>query len=670
MAKKYVAQVALQRPPESNWLCPTSFPDLRGRGAKRFGIDIESKDPRLTTDGPGWMRGDAKVIGVAIAVDGWKRYYPCGHDAPGHQQVARNVLSQWLKDQMSGQEPKIGANIVYDLLGLRVDLGVPVYGPIVDIQVVEALLDEESLEGYSLDVLGEKYVGKPKDETMLLEACAAFGLGKLTKGVRKKYKDKMYLLPPKYVGPYAEEDAALPLEIFDKQYPLMVGDELLRVWDIESRVTAILPHMHMHGVRIDTDRAEQVAKILTRDLERKQQRLNYLLGFNCNVNAPGDLQRMFDEAKQYYPFTKAGNPSFTKDFLGEASETFPAAAMVTQIRKIEKTVRDFVVGTVLEKNVKGRIHATFNQTRQDESGARSGRFSCTNPNLQQITARDPFYGPLVRSLFVPELGEQWASIDVSQQEMRWTVSFGYLLKYEGAAAARQKYIDDPKTDFHTMVAELTGLARKVAKEISLGLSYGMGISKLAIKMTAALRRVVTEEEAKGYVDTYHARMPFVKKLNWYASSLAQERGYVKTVLGRRRHFNLFEPAWKNKGEYFKPLPLEKARVEYSGVKLKRALVHKAYNSVDQGTSADQIKVAFVRCWDEGILIPLLIHDEGNLSFSDPRRPLRVKHHLINALPCTVPMSCDVEVGPNWGEAVNKPTWSKEDPWKYQLPAAA
>lgn len=653
---------ALPEPPPSNWTCPQDFPDLRGRGAKRFGIDIESKDPHLTTTGPGWMDGTAKVIGVAISTDDFSRYYPCGHEVVGHQQIPRNVLSRWLNDQLKGYEPKVGANLPYDLSGLLIDLGVHVNGPIIDIQVAEPLLDEESFEGYNLDALGLKYLGEAKEETLLLQACAAFGLGHIKKGVRKNYKNLLYVLPPRYVGPYAEDDATKPLKIWDKQEPLLRGEDLMRVWEIERKVTPITVEMHQHGVRVDTDRAEFISKVLGKGMRRMQSIIDGMAGFRCNINANDELKRVFDAAGQYYPNTKPsklhpeGQASFTKDFLKESE--FPFAKAVMRMRKLEKTKRDFVDGTILERNVKGRIHASWNQLRQDESGARSGRFSCTNPNLQQQSARDSFYGPLVRSMFIPEPGEQWASIDVSQQEFRWTVHYGYILGYDGAAEARDKYIENPKADFHQMVADLVGLVRKIAKEINLGLSYSMGIAKLAIKLSIALGRMVTNEEAKGYIDTYHSRMPFIKKLNQYASRLAQDRGWVKTALGRRRRFNLWEPSWKDDpSHYGTPLPLEKARERWPGVRLKRALTHKAYNAIDQGTSGDQLKIALVRCHEEGILIPLLVHDEGDISFSDPRIPMRVAHHLRTALPCEVPMHTDIEIGPNWGRATTKPDWA-------------
>jgi hypothetical protein len=225
----------------------------------------------------------------------------------------------------------------------------------------------------------------------------------------------------------------------------------------------------------------------------------------------------------------------------------------------------------------------------------------------------------------------------SQQEPRTTVHYAYLRGFVAADIARQKYIDNPKTDYHQMVADMVGCERRLAKDLNLGLAYGMGISKMASKINR------TEKETSIIFNDYHKGVPFVKELSDDCMRIANARGYVKTIMGRRRRFEMWGRA-KNK-----PLPYNEALKEY-GLPLKRLFVHKALNSLIQGSCADMMKQAMLNIYEAGFEIPhLTVHDEVDFSLSLEDNPKEILNLLIGVFPeITVPLRVDVEYGNSWG----------------------
>jgi DNA polymerase I-like protein with 3'-5' exonuclease and polymerase domains len=639
--------------PQSDWEMPTDFPDLVGRGAKWLSIDIETCDPRLKADGPGFIRGDAYVAGVAVRADGFSGYYPVKHRIGAN--LSKKVVASWVQSQLKQELSQgiFGANLFYDLGGLKVDMGVDLNPntPIYDIQIAEPLIDENTPLGYSLDVLGKKYLGVGKDEALLLGACQAYGLGKLERGVRSNYKGLLHVLPAKFVAPYAETDTALPPQIFALQKVEMERQGLWPIFnDLERQLTPMLLSMWQRGVRVDIDRVVQVRDTLVLKEAQLQKELDELGGMRVEVLSNDSLAKLWKKFNEPHPLTAAGNPSFTKDWL-QYSEFLPAK-LITELRKVRKIRSDFLESAILGTQVKGRIHPTINQLKKDDGGTVSGRFSYRAPNLQQIPARDPYYGPLMRSMFLPEEGCQWACLDYSQQEFRITIHYAYIRKMKGAAEARQRYLDNPNTDFHQLAAEMANLTRSDAKIYNLGKSYNMGTREFARQNNKSMEEA-TEIDAK-----YDAALPFIKLLNREATNLAETRGWVRTILGRVGHFDLWEPQTGRNEPRFAgtPLPLEQAQKQWSGRSLKRAGTHKAYNRIDQGTAADQIKKSMLDCWKEGLDIDLVVHDENDFSFDDPKKVLRVKQIMLDAIQLQVPMKVDVETGPNWG-TLTKPEWA-------------
>jgi len=326
--------------------------------------------------------------------------------------------------------------------------------------------------------------------------------------------------------------------------------------------------------------------------------------------------------------------------------------LIVEARNINKTSGTFINSIMKYCASDGRIHGHINQIRSDDGGTVSGRFSMNNPNLQQIPARDPEIGPMIRSLFLPEEGKEWAAIDFSQQEPRILVHYANVygkargIPLQGAKEFVQRYNEDPDTDFHSMVAEMASIPRKQAKTINLGMMYGMGVNKLSEQLD------IPVDEAKKLIGQYHERVPFVKGLMHGVMNRLDEKdasGSLRSILGRKCRFDLWEP---DSFGMNKALPYRDAVKEYGETtRLKRAFTYKALNRLIQASAADMTKQAMVNLYKEGHLPMLQVHDEIAMSVDNREQAQEFAKIMENAVPLEVPNKCDVEVGPSWGEAV-------------------
>ena len=617
--------------PQSKWTPPQVFPDLSG--ARILAIDCETYDPNLLTNGPGGVRKDGRLIGISVAADtGFRGYFPFGHAGEGN--LNRNRVLEWAKEQFKKPMDKVGANILYDLEWLNT-VGIEVKGNLYDIQVAEPLLDEERKEGYSLQVLSERYLGRGKDESLLNAAAQAYNINP---------KKEMWKLPPHYVGEYAEIDAVNTLEIFKKQLPLLKEQDLMGIFKLETELIPLILAMRLKGVRIDIDKAEKLNKRYKKEEARLLKSLRDFAGFPVEPWSNQQLGVVCERNKIWFPSTQAGNPSFTGDFLESSKEIFLTS--VAEYRKVNKMRRDFIDKVCLKMNINGRVHAQFHQLRRDSDGTRTGRFSSSNPNLQQIPARDEYWGPLIRSLFLPDEGNTWFRLDYNQQEPRMLVHYARLRAIKGSREACEAY-HEKDADFHTMVAEMAGIKRKVAKTINLGIMYGMGTFKLGQMLG------LSYNDATILLEKYHEKVPFVKGLMHEAGKAATYRGEIKTLLGRKRHFHFWEPSdsrlkWPNKEM---PLRKENADEIWKGRPLRRAYTHKALNALIQGASADLTKKAMLDLYKELKIVPhLQVHDELDISHIDNPAIKWVTDIMENCVKLEVPLKVSIEKGRSWGEA--------------------
>ena len=610
----------------SEWLPPQNFPDLSE--AKEIAIDLETCDPNMEKFGPGWPRKDGFIVGYAVAVDGWCGYYPIAHEGGGN--LDKRIVEMWIADILRLPCPKVMHNAAYDL-GWLLASGFEVNGDIIDTMIAAGLVDENRFS-YALNSLGFDMLKEVKSEEALKKAAADFGVHP---------KKEMWKLPAMYVGRYGEQDAALTLKLWHHLQVLMRQEEVESIFQLERELLPVLVGMTYKGIRFDRDKAGQLIEEL-RDKEKQLiKSIKKEAGVPVDIWAAASIAKAFDELGINYPRTEKGAPSFTRSFL-EGCDHKVAKAIVAA-REVNKTHNTFLQPYLDASEADGRIHSHINQLRGDFGGTVTGRLSMAQPNLQQVPARHPVTGPMVRGLFLPEEGELWAANDFSSQEPRLLVHYASLLQLDGAEKMATAYREDPDTDFHQMVADMAGITRKQAKTIGLGLMYGMGKRKLSEQLDLSI------EEASELIQTFHERVPFLrgtvhsvqKKIEHPASG-----GAIRTLLGRKCRFPLWEP---QQWGINKALPYEEAYAKY-GARIKRAFSWKGTNKLIQGSAADQVKSAMVSLHKSGFNLMLQVHDEVALSVKTREEAEEAAQLMREAVQLDVPSKVDVEIGESWGSA--------------------
>lgn len=613
--------------------------------AKRVAVDCEFRDDTLTSLGPGVRRG-AYIVGVSFAIEGGPRHYlPVAHEAGGN--LNKLLVFAYLRAQ--GREFKgelVGANMQIDLDFLEEqNITFPKVTFKRDVQVAEPLIDELQML-YSVEAITDRRGIEGKDEALLVEAAAKLGITK-----KNKIKANIWRMHSSSVGPYAEQDASLLLPLLRQQEaeidkPDKLGRTMRGIYDLESKLLPVLLKMRRWGVRINFDKLDKAERW---SIDKEREELNEVYRLTGVRLVEGDITKsamkakVFDAIGYKLPLTpKTKKPQVTAAIMKAIDH--PAAKRLLRACQANK-LRTTFIKSIRAHATNGRVHCTFNQLRStddnsndDESGARFGRLSSCDPNLQQQTSKekDPEIGGLLRSVYEPDNPEEefWVVQDYSQQEPRWLVHFAERKKCQDAKVAGDRYRNDPKTDNHQMTADLTGVPRKQAKEIFLGRCYGMGSAKMARKCNLPTEWKFSKRQGKeveiagpegmALINKFDAGVPFVKQLSQLCETAAKEFGYITTILGRRCHFPK-----KPNGEY--------------------DWTYKALNRLIQGSSGDQSKKALVDADAAGLLPQLQVHDEFDKSESSMERVHALTEIMKNAVPATVPFKVDVEIGPNWGE---------------------
>jgi len=787
---------------EPVWSCPTTLPDLSNENV--IALDTETYDPNLKERGAGWAFDDGFVIGVSVAVNESDRWYFPVRNATNNIGFDAHDIVEWINRTFTSNKLMVGANLMYDI-GWLYHMGVDrLTCSLFDVQFAEALLDEHKHE-YSLDSIAKTYGLGGKESGALYKWCSD-SFGGPPDG---RQRSNIYRAPIRLVGPYAEADASLPLQIMEHQYMLLEDQELLQVADLEHALIPILIAMRLRGVRVDTQARDNLSDYIEERLDSANKTVLKFAGRPINTNAAADIAKVFDSHGWDYPLlpptkrqlakeaatgipTKP-KPSFTKTWLMAHDEPFARA--VADVRRLGKLKGTFVDG-YFELANNGRIHCSLHPLRTGENGTVSGRLSCiagavpvttingpvrmdeikkgdfvlthkgrfrevlntmftgsdevyrlhltttdllvctedhkilteagwltlaemngrsdgngtcgqpliatcvdgkpllgdiclvtplgvmavydlevdedhsfiaggvavhncSVPNLQNIPARDPEFGPKIRALFLPEENEQWVSHDYSQIELR------LLLHYAmgaGADDARKLFNTDLSADFHQMVMDKTGLPRKPAKTISFSLCYGSGVKNTADLLSCSM------DEARAFRDAHFDGMPFMKTTFDKCAHVAQTRGYLFTIMGRRARFNTWEPSnydlaqtlgvFDSKDDCAKAVCRELGMDIVTGSLAKRARAYKALNSLLQGSAADMMKKAMVDIWNSGICdvlgAPLItVHDELNWSEPDTKEgreaTAEAAHIMEQAIQLNVPVVVSRERGSNWGD---------------------
>jgi len=609
---------------KAEWLHPTEFPSMKGRDV--VAIDLETCDTDLKKMGPGWPRKIGKVIGIAVSSGDFTAYYPIAHEGGGN--MDSKVVLKYVKSICEDESiQKVFHNAQYDIGWLSV-LNIEVKGYIHDTMIAAALLNENRYS-FTLNSMVAEYLGEFKNESLLKAKAEELGIDP---------KAEMYKLPAEFVGEYAEADAKLTWRLHERLITEIEKEDLHRVYDMECRLIRVIFNMTKRGVRVDMDRAYDLKKKLNIKEKKYLKRIKDITGSDVQVWAARSVAQAFDNVNLEYPRTKLGAPSFTQTFLDTHAHELPR--MITKARVLNKLQGTFVDG--IHKYISnGRLHAHINQIRGDSGGTVTGRFSMYAPNLQQMPIRNEF-GSELRKIFIPEQGEYWLSADYSQQEPRILTHFAVLNKNEGATEVQEAFVKG--LDFHKQTAEMAGIDRKLAKTIGLGVMYGMGYKKMAVDLDIA------PIEAKEMLKEFRSKVPFMQGMLEAVMNRANQVGSIRTYLGRRCKFDLFEPSWYDPGVFHKALPHDEATTKWGGA-IKRAGTYKALNRLIQGTAADQTKKAMVDIYEKLGVIPLIqVHDELNCSVKSDKDAKEIKNIMETCIDLKVPSNVDYKIKDNWGDA--------------------
>lgn len=542
---------------DTGWRPPTEFPNLSG--ATIISFDTETKELDFD-NGPGWARQQGHIIGLSVGArdnlgnqGAW--YFPVRHEVDPHLNLdSRNVFG-WANEVLSTQTRKVGANLTYDI-GWLGEEGVTVNGPLEEVQFAEALIDSDAF--VALDILGHKYAGRGKATSGLFEwVREAYPNTPIS-----KWKSDLWRTSPMLVAPYAIEDALLPIDVMLKQAPILAREQLEYVYRLECDLIPLMIRMRREGVSVNVPQAEQMLGELKTETQALYKRVFYEYGYNITASDSNNLGRLFDHVGIPYPRNRptatnlAGSPSVRKEWL--AALTHPLGDLINEIREHEKICGTFLESYILSKNVKGKLFPQFHQMKGDENGTVVGRYSSSDPNLQNIPSRTDL-GKRVRTLFEYDIGHfNWKKFDYSQIHYRILAHNAVddpKGPFGGAEALRQSYRLDPKMDYHQQVymnvAPLMGWSitdagiikqkRRIIKNVNFSLLYGVGMDAMIFKYLIGM----SKDEVKRFFDNYYLGAPYVKPTMQAIANEVQSLGYVTTLLGRRIRFNLWEPIKKN-----------------------------------------------------------------------------------------------------------------------------
>ena len=619
---------------KSEWVHPSEFPSMKGK--KVVAVDLETCDTDLIKMGPGWPKKIGSVIGIAISSGDFTAYYPIAHEGGGN--MDKKPVIKYIKSICEDESiQKVFHNAQYDIGWLSV-LGIEVKGYIHDTMIAAALLNENRYS-YTLNSIVKDYLGGFKDERVLKAKAEELGVDP---------KAEMYKLPAEFVGEYAEADAKLTWRLHERFITEIENEDLTRVYDMECRLIRVIFNMTRRGVRIDMDKAYALKKKLNNKEKVYLKRIRDITGLNVQVWAARSVAEAFDGANLEYPRTELGAPSFTQTFLETHPHELPR--MITKARVLNKLQGTFIDG-IARYIHEGRLHAHINQIRGDAGGfvggTVTGRFSMYAPNLQQMPIRSEF-GSELRKIFIPEEGEDWLSADYSQQEPRILTHFAIKNKNEGATDVKSAFVKG--LDFHKQTAEMAGIPRRLAKTIGLGVMYGMGYKKLAVDLD------ISPKEAKAMLTQFREKVPFMQGMLEAVMHRANKVGSIRTYLGRRCKFDLWEPNWfemdpvTKQPVFHKALPHNEAVVKWGG-SIKRAGTYKALNRLIQGTAADQTKKAMVDIYEKLGVTPLIqVHDELNCSVKSDIMAKDIKDIMENCIKLEVPTKVTYKIKTNWGDA--------------------
>ena len=644
--------------------------DLDLKGIDTVAVDIETYDPNLKTKGLGAIRNDGFICGIAVATEKDTAYFPLQHSDTDIDPERINKIWDVLNEKIFQNEniTKVFHNAMYDVCWIRSVTGKMMKGKIVDTMIAASVIDENRFR-YSLDSLSKDYLNDSKYKYDLQQKTLEWSGGTV-----KDPMTNMHKLPASIVKEYAKQDVDLTFKLwnlFNKKidevlYTKDDGEQKTcrQIFELETELFLCLVDMKFKGVRIDVEKATAFGKHLKKRRDQIVKAIESITTIKVDIWAAASIKNLLDHLciKDYKVTPKSKMPQLPKDYL--KTHNNKCLRMIAKAREYDKAVNTFIDG-LLGYVHEGRIHADINQIRSDSGGTVTGRFSMSNPNLQQIPSKG-FIGKKMRELFIPDEGYKWGSFDYSQQEPRIVVHYAIKLGLPGTETLQEEF-DKDDADFHQIVAEMANISRKQAKTINLGLFYGMGKIKLQKELG------LDQSKARALFNEYHSRVPFVRDLSQQLIQFAKENRLLFTLHDRFCRFDKWETTnkeWNPEINRFNEVPLyteAQAREAFKGEMLDKfkenkidpnymdyfnryytpAFTYKALNRLIQGSAADMTKKAMVDLYEKGIIPHIQIHDELCFSTTDHESEM-IRETMEQTIPLEVKNKVDYESGPNWG----------------------
>ncbi|MFO7586985.1 MAG: DNA polymerase I [Gemmatimonadota bacterium] len=594
---------------------------LRSAGAVAVDTETTSLDP---------MR--ARLVGVSLSAEPGRAWYlPFGHvppastpDAEGNPSFAfdaaevpnlpsiRSAGMAPLRVLLADPSvPKVGHNIKYDMIVLE-RAGAPLGGIDFDTSLASYCLDPGK-RAHSLDVLG---LERLKRKLISYEDVCGSGRAQIP----------FSEVPLDRATEYAAEDADVSLQLFGILRDELEAHEMLDLLhEVEMPLVPVLAAMEMRGVRIDGAFFARLAEKFAGELQLLEEEIHKLAGSEVNLRSVPQLRELLFETLELPVVKKTKTGASTDEFvlneLAEAGHQVPR--LILEYRELDKLDSTYVRKLPAMVNPEtGRIHTSFNQTV-----AATGRLSSSDPNLQNIPIRSPL-GREIRKGFVPADGHRFLSADYSQIELRVLAHLsGDPAFVEAFRSGGDIHRETAARIFGVPAEAVTPAMRDRAKTINFGTIYGQGPVALARQLG------ISRDDAERFIDSYFARFAGVRDYLEKMKETAREKGYVETLLGRRRYvpeIRSRNPGVRGFGE------------------------RTATNSPIQGTAADLIKLAMIRLHgrfgDGPFRMLLQVHDE--LLFEVPEGKVEeasavVRQEMEGAIELSVPLRVDLGSGDSW-----------------------
>ena len=577
---------------------------------RRFAFDTE-------TDKLGAV--GAKLVGMSFSWEHGSGYYVPVCGPSGSELLPCERLLEALRPILEDPKvKKLGHNMKYDLLVMQ-QAGVHVRGVEMDSMIAAFLLDAGRMQ-YGIDRLALDLLNFKKVPTSDL----------IGKGKSQLTMDRVEL---NRIACYAAEDADIALRLADllsKKLDELPGLRKLND-DLETPLIDVLVEMEKNGIAIDPEILKEQSGVLAGRIEELRQQVYDDVGHEFNIDSPKQLEQvLFVEMK--LPTAKRTKTGYSTDaqVLERLAAKHPTARHVLNYRELVKLKNTYLDNlTDYQNPLDGRIHASFNQT-----GASTGRLSCSDPNLQNIPIRKD-EGRRIRMAFVPGDRERnvLLTADYSQIELR-------ILAHLTREPALLKAFSEDEDIHRAVAAEVFAVApdqvtreqRGYAKTINFGIVYGVSAMGLSNRIEG-----LSVRGAEDLIRRYHQRFPGIEKFLRECVRMAQDKGYVETMMGRRR-----------------PVP----DINSGVLSQSRASERIAINSVVQGSAADMIKQAMLNVHDrirrENRPSKLLLQVHDELVFETPadkveQEAAMVREEMTRAMQLAVPLKVEVGWGKNWQE---------------------